>query len=327
MFKMNISLFGRVTAGTIVHVVRGGRRQARMRSPPHCPSGLDGGELIGRPIGGLQSLGTAVDLRLPIWLGIAGLAAAGLGGSWPAVGQVRIVVDGQVHQVPLGVVRVISHLPGGRQTFYDRPFAGRELRPDATAGNEAFLEGNTRRTLSSARTAPRRSESYTRPYPQPILYPPASILVPAIDQSPAAARGELPASQDAKPSALRILRDPATGTFITSIKINGVEVLAIIDTGAANTILSAKDATATGANRQIIDSQAMVGIGGYTRLYIARLQSLEVAGQQLGGISAGVGQQGLGYTLLGQSEITRLGRIEIDGGIMTITPGKARAAS
>ena len=46
---------------------------------------------------------------------------------------------------------------------------------------------------------------------------------------------------------------------------------------------------------------------------------MDVGGQQLGGFNAVIGQAGIPYTLLGQSEISRLGRIVIEDGVMTIS--------
>jgi hypothetical protein len=70
----------------------------------------------------------------------------------------------------------------------------------------------------------------------------------------------------------------------------------------------------------------MPAIGGYTLLNVARLNSFEVGGQQLGGFTAAIGQEGIPYTLLGQTEIARLGRIVIEDGTMTITPRAPRMA-
>lgn len=131
----------------------------------------------------------------------------------------------------------------------------------------------------------------------------------------------------AAPQSLRIARDRETGHFIAPININGVRVRAIIDTGAQETILSARDARATGANRDIVSTEPMAGIGGYTTLNVTRVHSMEVAGQQLGGFTAAIGQEGIPFTLLGQTEIARLGRIEIEDGVMTITPRSAVLAS
>jgi hypothetical protein len=62
-------------------------------------------------------------------------------------------------------------------------------------------------------------------------------------------------------------------------------------------------------------------------LSVTHVRSMEVGGQQLGGFSAAIGQEGIPFTLLGQTEITRLGRIVIEDGVMTITPRNAQMAS
>jgi len=114
---------------------------------------------------------------------------------------------------------------------------------------------------------------------------------------------------------------------VATIRINGIPVRAIIDTGAQSTILSARDARATGADREIIRSEPMAGIGGYTQLAVTHLQSMEVAGQQLGNFTAAIGAEGIPYTLLGQTELARLGRIVIDDGVMTIAARETQVAA
>jgi clan AA aspartic protease (TIGR02281 family) len=117
---------------------------------------------------------------------------------------------------------------------------------------------------------------------------------------------------------LQISADPASGSFLANVFINGVQITAIIDTGAQATILSARDARATGADRDVTHSETMAGIGGLTQLNVTRIRSMEVGGQELGGFSAVIGQTGIPYTLLGQTELSRLGRIVIQDGVMTI---------
>lgn len=118
---------------------------------------------------------------------------------------------------------------------------------------------------------------------------------------------------------MRIRRDPS-GSFVANVLMNGVPVRVIIDTGAQCTILSLQDARQTGADRDVTRSATMAGIGGYTQLNVTRVRSMNVGGQQLGGFNAVIGQAGIPYTLLGQSEIARLGRIVIEDGVMTISP-------
>ncbi len=120
------------------------------------------------------------------------------------------------------------------------------------------------------------------------------------------------------PPSMHIRRDPS-GSFVANVLMNGVPVRVIIDTGAQCTILSLRDARQTGADRDITNSETMAGIGGYTQLNVTRVRSMNVGGQQLGGFSAVIGQAGIPYTLLGQSEISKLGRIVIEDGVMTIS--------
>lgn len=161
----------------------------------------------------------------------------------------------------------------------------------------------------------------------PVLLRSAPMVVPIqAAQAVPAPDYRLAVLTPATPQPLSIHRDPRTGHFIAPIRINGVTIQAIVDTGAQDTILSARDARATGAARNIVRSEPMAGIGGYTMLSVARLRSMEVAGQDLGSFTAAIGQEGIPYTLLGQTEINRLGRIVIENGVMTITPRAAQVA-
>ena len=252
------------------------------------------------------------------------LGAAVAGG--PAIGQVRIVVDGQVQDVPDGIVRTISYTPGGRQIVHDEPFAGTVAPGAATVTtietSEEDADGSDVRTTVVTRIEPIAAVAYA-----PRAEPPEAAAVeapPELAFEPAAL--QLPDALAAPPREVRIRRDTATGHFITVVRINGVDVRAIVDTGAQSTILSARDARATHADRDVVRSRPMAGIGGLTMLNVAHLQSLEVGGQQLGGLDAAIGQEGIPYTLLGQSEIARLGRIVIEAGVMTITPRATQVA-
>ncbi len=257
----------------------------------------------------------------------------------PAAAQVRVIVDGQAQEVPQGVIRTVLYQPGGHQTIHDEPCRGQAAAGGAatvttTETTDEDERGRTIRTQMVTRIAPVIAIAYpkaaerdvaappeTEPEPEPAPFAPAP---PRLEIDPASyeATGEAP-----RPHTVRIRRDAETGHFIANVRVNGVEIRAIIDTGAASTILSARDAWATGAANAIVSSERMVGIGGYTLLNIAHVRSFEVAGQQYGGMSAAIGQEGLAYTLLGQTEIARLGRIVIEDGTMTITPQAARMAS
>jgi len=222
-------------------------------------------------------------------------------------------------------------------------FAETRIEPVAAAGYSAPVQQASFQRIpfeqSSFRSAPFPPEPI-QPAPLqqaeylPMTTPPAMLSpapTPHLNVDLAALMETYPGAGGLRmasaPQSLRIPRDRETGHFIAPININGVRVRAIIDTGAQETILSARDARATGANRDIVSTEPMAGIGGYTTLNVTRVHSMEVAGQQLGGFTAAIGQEGIPYTLLGQTEIARLGRIEIEDGVMTITPRSAVLAS
>lgn len=126
---------------------------------------------------------------------------------------------------------------------------------------------------------------------------------------------------------LRIKRDRFTGHYIVPVTINGVRIRAAVDTGATSTILSPEDAADTGADRDARGTRPGVGIGGYTTLTMTRVRSMEIGGQRLKPFDADIGQQGIRVTLLGQTEIAKLGRIVIEDNVMTIYPRGIQTAS
>ena len=254
-------------------------------------------------------------------------------------------------------MQIIRYGVDGRQTVTSSPFAGpvvpQAVSVTTVSTTEEDDQGNLVQTVVETRIepvaaipmtlaampeigvppvpplpeqVPTSAFAYAPSQAQPAFFPPLppiQIALPLIQppehwtprQALASAGPVAPATRD-----LRISRDPATGHFIAPIRINGVEVRAIIDTGAQETILSARDARATGAVQDVVGSEPMAGIGGYTMLHVVQVRSMEVGGQQLGGFRAAVGQEGIPYTLLGQTEISRLGRIVIEDGVMTISP-------
>lgn len=267
-------------------------------------------------------------------------------------------IDQAAQPAPAGMIRTIRTAADGGQTVFDMPFAGPSMPGAVTITTvettEEDEDGNPIQTFAETRIEPVAVAGYSAPIQQasfqrvpfeppsfqpaplqqaeylPTMAPPAMLspaptphlnvdLAALMENSPAAAGLRMASA----PQSLRIPRDRETGHFIAPIAINGVQVRAIIDTGAQETILSARDARATGANRDIVSTEPMAGIGGYTTLNVTRVHSMEVAGQQLGGFTAAIGQEGIPFTLLGQTEIARLGRIEIEDGVMTITPRSA----
>jgi len=271
--------------------------------------------------------------KLALWA-----AAIVIAGATPAIAQVRIVVNGQEQDVPAGVVRTITYAPDGRQVVRDASFAG-QASPDCatvttTETTDEDGDGHVIQTTVVTRIEPMIAVAWSAPFPPPAYAASYTAPEPGYAETPSAPRLAVDTdalnisdAADGAPHILRVRRDPMTGHFVATIRINGIPVRAIIDTGAQSTILSARDARATGADREIIRSEPMAGIGGYTQLAVTHLQSMEVAGQQLGNFTAAIGAEGIPYTLLGQTELARLGRIVIDDGVMTIAARETQVAA
>ena len=275
----------------------------------------------------------------------------------PAAAQVRVVVDGHVQDVPAGVIRTVTYTPGGAQRIVDRPYAGATTPGAATITTTETTEeddrGRALRTTMETRIEPQggyaqpQTMVYVIPpqgqpqqgYPQQAAYRQPDYDAPDISQQAGyqpqpprielgeSALGEGPSVAGAPDQGLRIRRNRFSGHFIAPVMINGVKLHAIIDTGATYTILSQDDARASHADQDVIRTEGAVGIGGYTQVGVTRVRSLEIGGHNLGSFVVRIGQQGIPQTLLGQTEIARLGRITIEGDVMTIYPRGVQMAS
>ena len=256
-------------------------------------------------------------------------AVAALAAAVPASAQVRVEVGGQVMDVPAGIVRTIIDSSRGRR-IVDRPWT----KP-ATPGMASISTTETTETDDRGRVLSRTTEiriepqyvAYVQPqvtYVRQAAYAPPPQPAPRVEFDASSIVDDAPAST---PQIMRIRRDGWGGHFVATVRINGIKVKAIIDTGAAYTILTPEAAHQVGADQTVFRSEAAVGIGGMTSVGVTKLRSFEIGGQRFGGIVARIGQSGIPYTLLGQTEIARLGRVVIEDGVMTITPRGVEVAS
>lgn len=237
----------------------------------------------------------------------------------PVAAQVSVDIGGQRQDVPANTVRTVTTL-NGRTRIVDAAWPGGEATPGMASitTTETIDEDEEGRVLSRSvvtRIEPQRAMVAVVAYTPPP--PPAPPPAPRLEIDPADLEEPVAIGT---PQVLRITRDSWGGHFVAPMIINGVRVRAIIDTGAAYSILSVEDAHATGADRAVQREETAVGIGGYTQLSVARVASVEIGGQSLGRMTMRIGQPGIPYTLLGQTEIARLGRVTIEDGVMTITP-------
>lgn len=238
------------------------------------------------------------------------LAAAALLAPLSVAAQTVVTVNGHVFEVPPGTTTTFGMGPDG--PYVMKQVAAASTRPAAYAGPRS---GDVRYQPAV-------------PYDQYAPSPQAAPREPRMPE-PRLDYADLGAFDEAAPGEARVLRvkrDRASGHFLVNVRINGVMIRAIFDTGAAGTILSPEDAAATGVDRDVTHVRPGIGIGGYTTLRSTRVRSLEIGGQRLGSFPADIGQSGL-PTLLGQPEIAKLGRIVIEDGVMEIRPRGVQTAS
>ena len=112
---------------------------------------------------------------------------------------------------------------------------------------------------------------------------------------------------------LKIARSP-DGLFYLTAQINGVATRFLVDTGSNSVVLSRRDAAAAGVERSGMTFGATMNTaGGSTRINWSTLDSVKVGNREIHGLEAVVTQNGLPVSLMGQSVLSHLGVITIDG--------------
>ncbi|TGX53518.1 TIGR02281 family clan AA aspartic protease [Sphingomonas gei] len=127
---------------------------------------------------------------------------------------------------------------------------------------------------------------------------------------------------DARPSheSKRIVLDRAPdGLFYIHGQVNGTRVRFLIDTGATALILSAEDAARAKlrADGDSIAGALQTASGPATMSWVSA-DTLEVGGRAFEAMPAAVPSGGLKVSLLGQSVLSKLGPITLDGDQMVI---------
>ncbi|WP_265587553.1 retropepsin-like aspartic protease family protein [Sphingomicrobium arenosum] len=138
------------------------------------------------------------------------------------------------------------------------------------------------------------------------------ILVDAADAAPSST-----ASHANIYGAVAFERGPG-GHFYTSAEVDGRGVRFLVDTGATGVVLTEASARQVGialdpASYQIVGRQ----VSGEIRGQFVTLSSVRVGDKRVDNV-AGVVVEGAQENLLGQSYLTRAGRIEMDGDTMTL---------
>lgn len=118
----------------------------------------------------------------------------------------------------------------------------------------------------------------------------------------------------------RVVLDRAPdGLFYIYGRVNGARVRFLIDTGATTLILSASDAARAKlrADGDSVGGQLQTASGASAMSW-ARVDTLDVGGGSFDAMPAAVPATGLKVSLLGQSVLSKLGPIMLDGDRMVI---------
>jgi aspartyl protease family protein len=109
------------------------------------------------------------------------------------------------------------------------------------------------------------------------------------------------------------------GHFYADVTINGVPTHMLVDTGASVIALTGSDARAMGLTWSEDQVTAVgQGAGGEVKGVEVTLDRVQLGNREVQSVPAVVLPDGLGVSLLGQSFLERVGRVEISGNTMVL---------
>jgi aspartyl protease family protein len=134
-----------------------------------------------------------------------------------------------------------------------------------------------------------------------------------------ASPSDVPVRKNFAPEAMVLQRD-RTGQFHLSARVNGEATQFLVDTGADTVALTTADAERVGIHVDPASFQPILrtasGEGWGT---VAQIDRIEIGNAELRNIGAVVVKD-LGVSLLGQSALARLGKVELRGDTMVLEP-------
>lgn len=146
-----------------------------------------------------------------------------------------------------------------------------------------------------------------------------AAAVPPAEQT--AASGDERERATSHPAETVLTRAP-DGHYYAEVSVGGRRARMLVDTGASIVALTGADARALGLRWHPADLQVIGhGASGAVRGVPALLPEVEVAGHRVRGVRAAIIPEGLGVSLLGQSFLGQVGRVEIADGRMVLGSG------
>ncbi len=117
-----------------------------------------------------------------------------------------------------------------------------------------------------------------------------------------------------------VIERASNGHYMADVRVEGVDVAMMIDTGASFVALTAADAETIGLFWD--DSDAVVvahGASGPVKGIPVRLDEVELGDHLVRDVRAAIIPEGLGVSLLGQSYLSGVAHVEIAEGRMVLT--------
>lgn len=119
-----------------------------------------------------------------------------------------------------------------------------------------------------------------------------------------------------------VLDRAGDGHFYSDIRVNGALVHALVDTGASTVALTGADARAAGLDWREEDLVPVArGASGVVYGVPVKLEAVELGGIEVEGVMAAVVPEGLDVSLLGQSVLSHLSGVRIEGDRMVLGGG------
>lgn len=135
--------------------------------------------------------------------------------------------------------------------------------------------------------------------------------------APGNSAGNSPASR-ARPGEVRIGR-AGDSHFYADADIGGTNIRMLVDSGASIVALTRRDAEAIGidVDRLSIGGMARTA-GGDVPMRTVMLDSIDIDGIEVRGVQAAVIDADMGVSLLGQSYLSKLDAVNVEGDTMTL---------